>query len=67
MNISHHGQEKDGVCHHMRKEGILQVLFHRQLRIHGVVTFVIRMQGKDMRLPMKYFLDSVKLDLTMVL
>ena len=66
MNILHHEQEKDGVCHHMKKEGILQLLF-RQLRIHGVVIFVIHILGKDMRLPTKYFLDSVKFDLTMVL
>lgn len=67
MNILHREQEKDGVYPRMRKEEILQVLFHTQLRIHGAVTFVIHMGAKDMRLPMKYFLDSVKLDLTMVL
>jgi hypothetical protein len=33
MNILHHEQEKDGVCHHMKKEGILQLLFHRHLRL----------------------------------
>jgi len=51
----------------MKKEGTLRYLFSRQLRIHGVVIFAIHMQGKDMRLPMKYFLDSVRFDLTMVL
>ena len=33
MNILHREQEKDGACHHMKKEGILQLLFHRQLRL----------------------------------
>jgi len=66
MNILRQDQEKDGVYQHMKKEGILQLLFHRQLRIHGVVIFVMHMQEKDTRLPVKYFLDYVKLDLTMV-
>lgn len=36
MNILHHEQEKDGVYPRMRKEEILQVLFHTQLRsVHG--------------------------------
>lgn len=67
MNILHHDQEKDGVCHHMKNQGIPQLLFHRHPRVHGVVIFVIRIRGKDTRLPLKYFLDSVKLDLTTVL
>ena len=33
MNILHHYQEKDGVCHHMKNQGIPQLLFHRHPRL----------------------------------